>query len=37
MKSASGAFEKINFVEVTNLNKAIDIFKKNGLLDCWIR
>ena len=33
MKSASGAFEKINFIEVINLNKTIDKLKKMGY---WI-
>jgi len=30
MKSASGAFEKINFIEVINLNRTVDKLKKMG-------
>ena len=33
MKSASGAFEKINFIEVINLNRTVDRLKKMGY---WI-
>ena len=33
IKSASGAFEKVKLVEVTNLNKAIKFLKKNNF---WI-
>ena len=33
MKSASGAFEKINFIEVINLNRTVDKLKKMGY---WI-
>ena len=33
IKSASGAFEKVKLVEVTNLNKAIEFLKKNNF---WI-
>ena len=36
MKSASGAFEKINFIEVINLNRTVEKLKKNGLLDCGV-
>ena len=33
IKSASGAFEKINFIEVTNLNRTVEKLKKMGY---WI-
>ena len=33
IKSASGAYEKIKMIEVTNLNKTIDFLKKKGF---WI-
>ena len=33
IKSASGAFEKINFIEVINLNRTVDKLKKMGY---WI-
>ena len=33
IKSASGSYEKIKMIEVTNLNKTIDLLKKNGF---WI-
>ena len=33
MKSASGAFEKINFIEVINLNRTVEKLKKMGY---WI-
>ena len=33
IKSASGAFEKVKLVEVTNLNKAVEFLKKNNF---WI-
>ncbi len=33
IKSASGSYEKIKMIEVTNLNKTIDFFKKNGF---WV-
>ena len=33
IKSASGSYEKIKMIEVTNLNKTIDFLKKNGF---WV-
>ena len=33
IKSASGSYEKIKMIEVTNLNKTINLLKKNGF---WI-
>ncbi len=33
IKSASGSYEKIKMIEVTNLNKTINFLKKNGF---WI-
>ena len=33
IKSASGAFEQVKLIEVTNLNKTLNFFKKN---DFWI-
>jgi|TARA_B000000557_G_C20573716_1_gene358326 23S rRNA (guanosine2251-2'-O)-methyltransferase len=33
IKSASGSYEKIKMIEVTNLNKTITFLKKNGF---WI-
>ena len=33
IKSASGSYEKIKMIEATNLNKTIDLLKKNGF---WI-
>ena len=36
IKSASGSYEKIKMIEVTNLNKTINLLKK-WVLDNWFR
>ena len=33
IKTASGAFESINLIEIVNLNQTIDILKKKGF---WV-